>query len=84
MVTDKLRIWGDVGEDGKDDLVWELEDCENGTGWISIQSKESVRGIVLRLVWGARGPNDSVNGTVGGNSFLRRPYARLVKTAEVL
>jgi len=32
MATGELRLWGDVRENGKDKLAWELEDCE---AWIS-------------------------------------------------
>ena len=30
MTTDESWIWGDVRENGKNKLVWEFEDCENG------------------------------------------------------
>jgi len=32
IVTGKVWIWGNVREDGKDELIRELENCENGTG----------------------------------------------------
>ena len=28
--VDKLRVWGDVRENGKDEFVREFENCENG------------------------------------------------------
>jgi len=28
LVIGEPRLWGDVKENGKDKLVWELEDCE--------------------------------------------------------
>ena len=28
----EVRVWGDVEENGKDKLVRELENCENGMG----------------------------------------------------
>lgn len=27
IATGELRVWGDVGEDRKDQLVWQLENC---------------------------------------------------------
>jgi len=69
--TGELRIRGDVGEDGKDELVWELENCENGMGWVSIPSEEPMEEIVLRLVWGA-----------GARRFPTRPYASLASLAK--
>jgi len=35
-VVDKLRVWGDVREDGKDEFVREFENCKNGTRWVSV------------------------------------------------
>jgi len=32
IVAGEPRVWGGVGEDRKDELVWELEDCGNETG----------------------------------------------------
>jgi hypothetical protein len=32
IVTGEPRVWGDVGENGKDELVWEFENCRNGVG----------------------------------------------------
>jgi len=31
-MTGELWFWGEVRENGKDKLVWEFENCENG-GW---------------------------------------------------
>jgi len=53
--TGEVRVWGDVGENGKDEFVWELENCENGMGRVNIPSKEPMEEIVLRLVWGVPG-----------------------------
>jgi len=69
--TGKLRVWGDVEENGEDELVWELENCGNGRGWVSIPSEEPMEEIVLRLVWGA-----------GDRGFLTRPYASLANLAK--
>ena len=30
MVTGEPRFWGDVGENGKDELIWEFENYEGG------------------------------------------------------
>ena len=30
-LTGELRFWRDVGEDGEGKLVWEFENCEDGT-----------------------------------------------------
>jgi len=30
--TGEVRVRGDVGENGKDELVWELENYKNGKG----------------------------------------------------
>ena len=51
VVTDE--IWGDVREDGKDKLVREFENCESGMEQISVRSRELIRELVLKLVWGA-------------------------------
>lgn len=32
MVTGELRFWDDVGENGKDELIREFENCENQIG----------------------------------------------------
>jgi len=53
IVTSEMRVWGNMREDGKDELVRELENCENGTGQVSIRSKELMEEPALRLVWGA-------------------------------
>jgi len=37
IVTGELRFWGDVGEYGKDELVWEFKDCEKGMRQINAQ-----------------------------------------------
>ena len=48
IVTGELRVRGDVGEDGMDELIWEFENCE--AEWINIRSKKLVREFVPRLV----------------------------------
>jgi len=83
IVTGELRFWGDVGENRKDKLVWELEDCESGIDQISVRSKELTRGLVLRLVWDAGDLRDSDNGTMVGRCFVTRPCANLLKNIEV-
>jgi len=30
VAAGKRWVWRDVGENGKDELVWELENCETG------------------------------------------------------
>jgi len=35
MVGD-LRLWSDMREDQEDKLVWEFENCENGTEQIRV------------------------------------------------
>ena len=80
VATGELRIWGGVRENGKDELIWEFEDCENETGWIRFDRKQE---LVLRLVWGAGGPRDFDNGTMAGRRFLRKPYTNLSKTVGV-
>jgi len=30
IVTGEPRFWGDVGENGKEELVWEFEYCRKG------------------------------------------------------
>ena len=30
VVSGEAWVWGDAGENGKDKLVWEFENCENG------------------------------------------------------
>ena len=68
-----LRVWGDVKDNGKDKLVWELENCKIWS--VIIQSKELMREFVLRLVWGA---GDRL--MAGGRCcFLPRPDASLVE-----
>ena len=77
IVSGKRRVWGNERDDGKDKLIWELENCKIGS--VIIQSKELMRESVLRLVWGA---GDRL--MAGGRCcFLPRPDASLVKKAEV-
>ena len=40
IATGEMGVWGDMGEDGKDELVRELENCENGMRYVSVRSKE--------------------------------------------
>ena len=75
IVAGELQFWGDVGEDRKDQLVWESEDYENGMRWIDVRSEEVMRELVLRLVWGA-GLGDR---PMAGWCFLPRPDASRAK-----
>ena len=80
MVTGVLqRVWRDVRENRKDKFVREFKDYRNWMEYIGIMSKEPMRELVLRLVWGAGDPRDFDSGTVAGRSSLKRPYASLVK-----
>ena len=45
VVTGELRVWGNMREDGKDELVWEFENYENGTKQINFQYE----GLVVRV-----------------------------------
>jgi len=76
-VTGKVRVWGDVREDGKDELIRELENCENGTGEVSIRPKELMEELVLRLVWGAE------DRWIAGCCFPTRRYASLEKNVRI-
>jgi len=78
ITTGEMRIWGDMGEDGKDELVWELENCENGMGWISIRSKALMEELILRLVWGAGDRR-----RIAGCCFPTRRYPSLEKCPGV-
>ena len=80
IVTGVTWVWGDVGEDGKDELVRKFENCECGIGRINIRPKRPMLGTVLRQVWDAGG---FVSGRVDGRRFLPRPSASLAKNAEV-
>ena len=42
IVTGEPWFWGEARENGKDELVWEFENCENGMGHISARSKGAV------------------------------------------
>jgi len=75
--TGELRVWGDVGENGKDEFVWELENCENGVGWVNILSREPMEEVVPRLVWGAG------DRRMTGRCFPTRPCASLAKNVGV-
>ena len=77
------RVRRDVRENGKNKLVREFENCESEMENVSIRSKETMRRLVLRLVWGAGDPKDLDSGTTAGYSFLPTPYASLVKNVEV-
>ena len=37
IVTSELRFWGDMGENGENELVWDSENCEQGMGYINIR-----------------------------------------------
>ena len=50
VVTAEPRVRGDMGENGKDDLVWEFANYDNGVEYIGIRSKGVTRGLVLGLV----------------------------------
>ena len=67
-----VGVWRDLKQDGKDELIWEFENCENGTGWIKTRSKEPMGEPVLRQVWGAG------DRPMAGGCLLLRLYVCLV------
>ena len=77
IVTSELRLWGDVRENGENQLVWDSENCEQEMEYISIQQEETTEEFVLKLVWGA---GDRPMAGRRRSLFLRlRPFADLVK-----
>ena len=72
-MASELWFWGDVGKDGEDQLVWELENCENGMRWIDVRSEGATQELVLRLVWSVG------DRPMAGRRLLRRPDASLEK-----
>ena len=82
MVTSEPRVRRDMGEDGKNKLVREHENCEKEAGQVNAWSKESTRELVLGLVWIAEEPRDFGGGTRVGDCFLVRLCPSLVKNVE--
>ena len=81
--TGQQWVWRDVGEDGTDKLVWELENCETGReGLTRHRWRESTPELSLRLVWGPGEPRDFDSGTAAENRFLMKLYASRVKDVE--
>ena len=56
---------------------------KSGIGQISIQPKEPLYEIVLRLVWRRVDPEDFDSGTMAGHRFLPRPDESRMKNAKV-
>jgi len=84
ILASELRFWVDVGENGKDKLVWEFENCGKGMRWINVQSKEETQEIVQRLVWGAGDANDIDSGMVArGRGIIPNLHASVEKNVEV-
>jgi len=72
-----------VGENGTDELVWELENCE--MGWERLtrhRLRESTPELSLMLVWGPGESRDFDSGTKAENRFLMKLYASRVKDVE--
>ena len=42
VVTDEPWVWGDVREDGQDELVREFENCESAMEQVDVRSKELI------------------------------------------
>jgi len=42
VVTGEPRFWGDVGDNGKEELSWELENCGDGMRYINFRSEEAI------------------------------------------
>ena len=47
-VAGEMWFWGNMGENGKDEFVWEFETCE--MEMVNTRSKRLMRRLVLRLV----------------------------------
>ena len=75
------RVWRDVREDGKYQLVRKFENYKNRADQISIRSKDLTRELVLRLDWSAGDCRDTDCGMVVGWWFL--PRACVKKKVEV-
>jgi hypothetical protein len=76
-------VWGDVRENGKDEFVWEFENCNMRCDEIEGWSIELMRELVQWQVWGPGGPRNSDSGTIAGRCFVPRPFASLEKNVEV-
>jgi len=53
IAAGEMWVRGDVRENDKEELGWELENCDNGMGYVSIRSNKLVEEPVRGLVWGA-------------------------------
>ena len=72
-----FREWGDVRENGKDQLVWEFENC--GSWLVRTRSKELMEEFLLRLVWCMGDPKDFE--TIASRRSLWVPYGGMVMDA---